>query len=102
MKDDEIKKIFEEWLKKESEANIEKCFWMSFCDPDKEKGQQFLGVIITKALGFAHAVDKSWALGINPGGEIMAYETDPTGINPDHFDKLLSRDELIAYGYCDS
>lgn len=71
-------------------------WWMSFCDPDKPKGQQFLGVVVVEALGFMHAQQKAWALGINPGGEIQACQVD--GVPVKYHDKLLSRAELEAAG----
>jgi hypothetical protein len=97
----ERRRLFEQRLKEEPDSP-ERCLWMSFCDTDRPKGQQFLGVVITKAPGLAHAVDRLWALGINPGGQIMSYETDGADIQPEHFDRLLSKDELVAAGYCDT
>lgn len=78
------------------------CLWMSFCDTSKPTGEQFLGVIITRAKGIASAIDKTWSLGINPGGQVMSHETDPQGIAAEHFDKLLSKNELVKAGYCDA
>jgi hypothetical protein len=75
---------------------------MSFCDTSKPTGEQFLGVVITHAKGIASAIDKTWSLGINPGGEVMSYETDPSDIASEHFDKLLSKHELVKAGYCDA
>lgn len=76
--------------------------WLSFADPEKPRGQQFLGVVITQAKGLGHAIQKTHALGINPGGEIQAYQVDPANYNPAHFDKLLSFEDLIAAGYIDA
>lgn len=92
-------RLFNEKLNEELNESVVKCLWMSFCDPDKPKGKQFLGVVITNAIGIASAVDKAHRLGINPGGEILSYETDPGNINPNHFDRLLSAQELEEYGY---
>jgi hypothetical protein len=98
----EEEKIINAWLGKLNEEldNDEECLWMSFCDPDKPEGEQFLGVIITKDKGFAHAVTKINSLGINPGGEILCYETDPEDIPEDCFDRLLSYEELISRNLC--
>lgn len=82
-------------------AEPERCLWMSFCDPYKPEGQQFLGVIVTYASGLLHAHMKINALGINPGGEIRCVETDPKMIKPEHFDKLLSKQDMIDAGYID-
>ena len=81
--------------------NPDVCLWMSFCDPDKPKGTQFLGVIVVMAKGPAHALVKTHALGINPGGEIMTYQTNPDDIKPADFDRLLTKDYLISVGYID-
>lgn len=86
-------------INEELEDNLERCLWMSFCDTDKPSGEQFLGVIITKTLGIAHAVQKTHALGINPGGQILSYEIDPNEIKPEDFNKLLRREDLEKAGY---
>lgn len=71
-------------------------WWMSFCDPDKPKGQQFLGVVVVEAPGFMHAHQKAWSLGINPGGEIQAFQVE--GVPTEYHDKLLPVAELEAAG----
>lgn len=88
-------------LEKYSEevGNEPSCIWMSFCDPDKPKGQQFLGVVIVKTKGFIHAKELAWDLGINPGGEILFSKIDGSDIKPEHFNKLLSHEDLIEAGY---
>jgi hypothetical protein len=99
--DEERRQRFGERLEEER-GNTEKCLWMSFCDTDKPKGSQFLGVVIMKTPGLAHAIDRSWKLGINPGGQVMSYETDGSDIAAEHFDRLLTNAELVAAGYCDA
>lgn len=88
-------------LNKELEESIEKYLWMSFCDTDKPSGEQFLGVIITKTLGIGHAMQKTHELGINPGGQIASWEWEDAFkvINPEDFDRLLSKEELEEAGY---
>ena len=71
-------------------------WWMSFCDTGKPRGQQFLGVAIIKAPGFAHAHQRACALGINPGGQIQAQPVE--GVADDYHDRLLSRAELETAG----
>lgn len=90
----EINDKFDQELHKELVENNEIYLWMSFADPDKPKGHQFLGVIITKCFGMAHAVDKINTLGINPGGEIWVEETNPNDFQPEHFDTLLTEEQL--------
>lgn len=96
-------------------------FWLSFCDPEKPQGQQFLGVAIVEvtredaalasiivAMGFPNALPGAeWIAaassvarqhGCNPGGEIQACELGPmfpTNV-PRH--TLLSKAQLEALG----
>ena len=77
------------------------CFWLSFCDANKPNGQQFLGVAIVFARDIIEAAKYARLLGINPGGEVLAVETDPNDIAPEHFNKLLTKDMLISAGYID-
>jgi len=92
---------FEERLKEEA-ANPEACLWMSFCDPTKPSGEQFIGVVVTYAKGMIHAIDKLNRLDINPGGDVAMYETNPLDINAEDFDKLLTKEYLIESGYIDA
>ena len=71
-------------------------WWMSFRDPNKPKGRQFLGVAIVEAPGFMHAVQKTWELNINPGGEIVAEQVE--GVSVEYHNRLLSRADLEAAG----
>lgn len=78
----------------------EKVIWLSFCDKDKPQGQQFLGVIITRAVDCRQAIADTWLLGINPGGEVaMAEIPAEMPIQPHLFDRLLSRQELEEEGF---
>lgn len=91
-----------QFLIDEESDNKEKCLWMSFCDPNKPKRKQFLGVIIIKTLGFTHAVIKTHRLGINPGGEIQLFELSEDAqkdIKSEDFNRLLSKTELEEAGY---
>jgi hypothetical protein len=51
-------------------------YYLSFCDPDKPKGQQFLGATIVEADSSLDAVSKTHRLKINPGGEVMIVELE--------------------------
>lgn len=67
--------------------------WLSFADPDRPEGDQFLGVCIVKARGFLLAVEKARALGINPGGEVQGIEAPQDVVSvvagiPDLLDRL--------------
>lgn len=97
----ERKKRFDDLLRIERLNNVERVMWLSFCDPEKPKGSQFLGVIVINALGLSDAILKTHALGINPNGAILSLMMDDDEIKPEHFNKLLSAKQLIKYGYAD-
>jgi hypothetical protein len=72
---------------------------MSFADPDKEPGTQFLGVCIVQGGGIAEATQTAWDLGINPGGEIQAHPIPEEHVPDEKYRlRLLSRDELEEAG----
>lgn len=99
-----------------------KTFWLSFCDSDRPKGQQFLGACVLDvadseaesmlsdltarfpnhqpgAEWIAAALKKAWALGCNPGGEVAT--SDVTAADPKalaHYERgqLYSRAEIDA------
>lgn len=83
-------------LAEEAATGVEDIWWLSFCDPGKPKGSQFLGIVVTRALGFVSALEKARELGVNPGGECRGYVTDMKGLTEAHFDRLLSKAELDA------
>lgn len=74
--------------------------WLSFADPKRPSGEQFLGVAIIEAPDFLTAVLLSHSLGANPGGEVMgAAYPDGFPLPPDRYrGRLLSLDELQELG----
>lgn len=73
----------------------EQWWWLSFADPGKPTGEQFLGVIIVLAGGIGEATQKLWDMGINPGGEVRAYPIPEEHVPDEQYrNKLLSREEL--------
>jgi hypothetical protein len=98
-------------------------FWLSFCNPDRPKGEQFVGVCVVDvndqdaerakavlrrrfpnalpdAEWIAAATSKAHRNGCNPGGEVAGYDVTQCDY-PDKLatcprNQLLSRDELIA------
>lgn len=48
--------------------------WLSFADPDRPQGDQFLGVSIVEADNLFEAICAAREQGINPGGEVIAHE----------------------------
>jgi hypothetical protein len=49
-------------------------WWLSFCDPAKPKGEQFLGVALVEADDLPSATRRAWREGCNPGGEIAGFD----------------------------
>jgi hypothetical protein len=99
--DDERRKRFNQMREREA-LGPDSCWWLSFADPDKPKGQQFLGVVIVRAPGFVSAIELANSLGLNPWGAVRGEEIDPTDIAPEHFNRLLSQKELVDAGYCEA
>lgn len=69
---------------------------LSFCDPDKPKGTQYLGgAVVEIDGGMVAAVLATHLLGINPGGEVQGVGPFPSGSFPrDMMDRLLTADEV--------
>lgn len=83
----------------EIDINIKYHLWLSFADPGKVKGSQFLGVIVTEAYGLAHAMVKTHAAGINPGGVIQCNRILPEIIAKEDYDKLMSESYIKEKDY---
>lgn len=91
-------------LMKEELSEPETFWWLSFCDPDKPKGTQFLGCIVIRAHGFTDALMKCNVLGINPGGEVKGTAIPDTEevkarLVPEVLNKLLSMRDMIDLGW---
>lgn len=94
-----VKRLQREWEEKHAHCTkqpyVAKTFWLSFCDGQRPKGQQFLGACIVDVMPeevedayldvllrfpfaqkdaeyIAAATRKAHALGCNPGGEMAA------------------------------
>lgn len=70
-------------------------WWLSFADPARPKGQQFLGVSVVRAESFTQAVFQARSLGINPGGQVQGFEVESGTIPEGDIERLLSRDEAL-------
>lgn len=74
---------------------------MSFVDPSKSRplAEQepgtggFLGVAIVSAPDFITAVNMSWRLGINPGGQVSAHDVPEGTFFAKDMNRLLTREE---------
>lgn len=76
-------------------------WWLSFADPHRPKGEQFLGVSIIEAPGFGAATLTAHILGCNPGGEVQGLEIHERFhhvLTPDYIGRLLTRAEIDALG----
>lgn len=60
-------------------------WWLSFADPHKPKGEQFLGVAIVQAASMKLAVSRTWELQINPGGEVIGVPIIRKNVKPDKY-----------------
>lgn len=71
--------------------------YLSFADPERPTGTQFLGAVIVEAPDFITAVMLSHALGINPGGEVVG-AAFPEHVHPParYVGRLLSKVEIDA------
>ena len=70
---------------------------MSFCDPDRPAGTQYLGGAVIQAPTLAAAITRSHVLKVNPGGEVATAGPLPAAwIGPEWRDRLLTREEVEA------
>jgi|HubBroStandDraft_4_1064222.scaffolds.fasta_scaffold116597_4 hypothetical protein len=77
-----------------SNDKVKKFFWLSFCDPDKPKGSQFLGANIIEASDAIMAHFGSGIYGCNPGGEVKIIEIPQTA--NDMFDHVKDTNRLLS------
>ncbi len=69
-------------------------WWLSFCDPDRPEGEQFLGVALVQAEDEYGVAPAAWVAGCNPGGEIgMMRIPDKVPVPVEYQHRLLSRAE---------
>lgn len=72
--------------------------WLSFEDPKRPCGSQFLGAAIVRARSVIEAVGVAHALGCNPGGRVVGHPVEyADGIDPippEYIERLLTRDEV--------
>ena len=74
-------------------------WWLSFADPERPKGEQFLGAAIVPGYNMGSAVLAAHMLGCNPGGEVQGFPILPDADIPDGFrDRLLSREDIDELG----
>lgn len=71
MTDDERKAKLRAKLALDRAVEPLKWWWLSFADPARPKGTQFLGVMVIQAQGIGDACHKAHLVGYNPGGEVV-------------------------------
>lgn len=80
-------------------------WWLSFVDPERPVGEQFLGVALVEGSDVEDVLRRAWREGCNPGGEVASYALDLDALSnaqrvilaraPKH--TLLSRDDLAEH-----
>jgi hypothetical protein len=76
-------------------------FYLSFCDVERPKGQQFIGATVVEAEDEEGAIERATALGINPGGEAAIVRLTCERLPEDranYLDRLVPREEVMADG----
>lgn len=69
-------------------------YWLSFVDPDRPKGEKFLGVAIVRGTDPQDACATAWDRGCNPGGEVLINGPMPEGMyQPEDMNRLLDADD---------
>lgn len=71
-------------------------FWLSFADPDRPKGTQFLGACLVQGTSFMDAIQQAHMTGLNPGGEVQGFEVPQerlSNVKPKWCNRLLTRSE---------
>lgn len=75
-------------------------FYLSFCDPKRPKGQQFLGATVVEAPDPKSAVDIALLLGINPGGEVAIVSLNTLGKEAKNYlNRFVPREEVMSESY---
>lgn len=64
--------------------------YLSFADPDRPKGTQWLGASIVSVDSEMEAIAASWLFGCNPGGEVV-FQAFPEEIVPKVPQRFLNR-----------
>jgi hypothetical protein len=78
-------------------AEDDPLWWLSFADPERPAGTQFLGALIVQAPALEAAITRSHVLGLNPGGQIAIAGPVPAAYITEKWrDRLLSREEAEA------
>jgi hypothetical protein len=75
-------------------------WWLSFVDPERPRGQRFLGGALVEAYTIGDAIRACWQMGINPGGEVMSFAVPPEyeyRLDPSITNRLLTKAEIDVF-----
>jgi hypothetical protein len=72
-------------------------WWLSFADPDRPEGQQFLGACVVMSHGLLSATLTAHTFGCNPGGQIQAMGPLEITVRPGWANRLLTREECAEF-----
>lgn len=78
-----------------------KLWWLSFADPNRPAGSQFLGVCIVFGADLKDAIVRSHMAKCNPGGSIKSVELPDDvarRVPKNRMDTLLSKREILLLG----
>lgn len=71
-------------------------WWLSFVDPDRPRGQRFMGACIVEGGCMASAALSARRAGCNPGGEAMGMSILEGRLPPESWrNRLLNRGECV-------
>ena len=86
-------------LEEAAAGDVEQWWWLSFADPERPEGTQFLGVAIVQAPGIVSAAAVAHRLNINPGGEVAGIPIPAEQVPADQYrNRLLTKQEIQEAG----
>lgn len=77
-------------------------WWLSFADPARPSGSQFLGCVLIEALSMIEAVQAAHYRDINPGGQVMGKPLNRASFSvlsfpiAPYLNRLLNREDCLA------
>lgn len=96
---DEARDLLNAWMR-ECLSPPDAWWYVSFADPERPEGQQFLGGAYVRGSTAELALARAWSLGINPGGQpamagpFPAAAMDANGVPETDRERLLTRSEV--------
>lgn len=81
----------------EEARNPEQWWYLSFVDPRRPKGTQFLGACVVRGRGILTAMRRAHVVGCNPGGEVACFAVGQE-MPPFPTNKLLQKEDMGPSG----